>query len=227
SAETGTDTDCTRILSPPRNAGELGWLAHYRILKLLGRGGMGVVFQAEDTQLQRTVALKLIHPEFAANPVARERFLREARACAALRSDHVVTVYQVGQDRGLPFLAMEFLQGQTLEGRLRGERLPLPEVLRVGREIAAGLAAAHARGLIHRDVKPATIWLEAPTGRVKLLDFGLARAAGSHSGLTQTGRIIGTPEFMSPEQARGEDLDARSDLFGLGAVLYALCTGQK
>jgi urea transport system substrate-binding protein len=227
SGEIGTDIDYTRFLSPPQTSIELGWLAHYRILKLLGRGGMGVVFQAEDMQLQRLVALKAILPEFAANSVARQRFLREARACAALKSDHVVTIYQVGQDRDLPFLAMEFLQGQTLETRLQGERLPLREVLRIGRESAAGLAAAHARGLIHRDVKPANIWLEAPTGRVKLLDFGLARATGSRSDLTQMGRIVGTPEFMSPEQARGEDVDARSDLFSLGAVLYALCTGQK
>jgi urea transport system substrate-binding protein len=224
-AETGTD--CTRFLLPPETPDELGWLAHYRILKLLGRGGMGVVFQAEDTHLQRIVALKVVPPEFAANSTARERFLREARACAQLKSDHVVTIYQVGQDRDIPFLAMEFLQGQTLEDRLEGERLPLREVLRIGREIAAGLAAAHERGLIHRDIKPSNIWLESPTGRVKLLDFGLARATGSRSDLTQTGRIVGTPEFMSPEQGRGEELDVRSDLFSLGAVLYALCTGER
>src|SRR5579883_334643 len=224
-AETGTD--CTRFLLPPETPDELGWLAHYRILKLLGRGGMGVVFQAEDTHLQRIVALKVVPPEFAANSMARERFLREARACAQLKSDHVVTIYQVGQDRDIPFLAMEFLQGQTLEDRLEGERLPLREVLRIGREIAAGLAAAHERGLIHRDIKPSNIWLESPTGRVKLLDFGLARATGSRSDLTQTGRIVGTPEFMSPEQGRGEELDVRSDLFSLGAVLYALYTGER
>jgi urea transport system substrate-binding protein len=226
-AETGAETDCIRFLSPPETSDELGWLGHYRILRLLGRGGMGVVFQAEDTHLQRIVALKVIPPASAANSMARERFLREARACAQLKSDHVVTIYQVGQDRDIPFLAMEFLQGQTLEDRLEGERLPLREVLRIGREIAAGLAAAHERGLIHRDIKPSNIWLEAPTGRVKLLDFGLARATGSRSDLTQTGRIVGTPEFMSPEQGRGEELDVRSDLFSLGAVLYALCTGER
>jgi urea ABC transporter urea binding protein len=216
------------LLSAPMGPDELGWLAHYRVLKVLGQGGMGVVFQAEDSHLQRVVALKVIKHEFAGNSVARERFLREARACAALKDDHVVTIYQVGQDRDIPFLAMEFLAGQSLEDRIAlGEPLPLPEALRIGREIGAGLASAHGHGLIHRDIKPANIWLEAPSGRVKILDFGLARAGGARSDLTQTGRVVGTPEFMSPEQARGEELDPRSDLFSLGAVLYALCTGQK
>lgn len=218
----------SRVLTPPRTAAELGWLTHYRVVKVLGQGGMGMVLQAEDTHLQRTVALKVILPEFAANPVARERFLREARTCAALKSDHVVTIYQVGQDRDIPFLAMEFLQGHSLEDLLNeGKPLPLAEVLRLGREIASGLAAAHAHGLVHRDIKPANIWLEAPLQRVKLLDFGLARAASSRSDLTQTGRVVGTPEFMSPEQANGEELDPRSDLFSLGVVLYAMCTATK
>ncbi len=216
------------ILSAATGPDELGWMAHYRVLKVLGQGGMGMVFQAEDTQLQRVVALKVILPEFAANPAARERFLREARAGAALKNDHIVTIYQVGLDRDVPFLAMEFLQGQSLETRLEsGEALPIREVLRIGREVAAGLAAAHEQGLIHRDIKPANIWLEAPAGRVKLLDFGLARTAGSRSNLTQTSRVIGTPEFMSPEQARGLELDPRSDLFSVGVVLYTMCTGQK
>jgi urea transport system substrate-binding protein len=215
------------ILAPPTGPDELGWLANYRVLKIVGRGGMGVVLRAEDTHLQRIVALKVILPEIAANSLARERFLREARACAALKSDHVVTIYQVGQDRDTPYLAMEFLEGESLEDRLKkGERFSWTEVCRIGREAAAGLAVAHAHGLIHRDVKPANIWLEAGSGRVKLLDFGLARAAGGSTGLTRTGNIIGTPDFMSPEQARGEELDARSDLFSLGAVLYTMCSGQ-
>jgi serine/threonine-protein kinase len=189
---------------------------------------MGVVFQAEDTQLQRVVALKVILPENATNSEARERFLREARACAALHNDHVVTIYQVGQDQGIPFLAMEFLEGQSLQERLnRGGPLPVSEVLRIGREVATGLDSAHAHGLIHRDIKPANVWLEAPDGRVKLLDFGLARAAGSRSDLSQTGKVVGTPDFMSPEQARSQELDARSDLFSLGAILYTLCSGEK
>jgi serine/threonine-protein kinase len=216
------------LLSPPQASGELGWLGLYRVVKVLGQGGMGVVFQAEDSQLRRAVALKVMLPEVAANRAARERFLREARACAALKSDHVVTIYQVGQDRDIPFLAMELLQGQSLQEQLTpGGPLPVPEVLRIGREVAAGLAAAHAQGLVHRDVKPANVWLEAPAGRVKLLDFGLARPGGSRADLTQTGKVLGTPEFMSPEQARGQPLDARSDLFSLGAVLYTLCSGAK
>jgi urea transport system substrate-binding protein len=226
--ETGAPAEYASFLAEPLSLGELGWLAHYRVLKLLGRGGMGMVFEAEDVHLRRVVALKVILPEYAAHPAARERFLREARAGAALKSDHVVTVYQVGQDRDTPFLAMELLQGQTLEDRLlQGGPLPVPEALRIGREISAGLAAAHAQGVVHRDVKPSNVWLEAPTGRVKLLDFGLARAAGPKSDLTRIGDPVGTPEFMSPEQARGEQVDARSDLFSLGAVLYAVCSGHK
>ncbi len=255
SAETGFTVNYDSFLTPPLEEGELGWLAHYRVLEVLGQGGMGVVFRAEDSHLRRPVALKVILPEFAANSVARERFLREARAGAALKSDHIVTIYQVGQDHDVPFMAMELLEGLTLDQRLsRGELPPLSEALRIGREITEGLAAAHECGLIHRDIKPANVWLEAPSpppplppgargekqsplapggrgaggeGRVKLLDFGLARAAGSRSNLTATGKVVGTPEFMSPEQARGQELDVRSDLFSLGAVLYALCTGQK
>jgi urea transport system substrate-binding protein len=220
--------DLTRLLAPPQSPEELGWLGHYRVLEVLGRGGMGVVFLAEDTHLQRRVALKVMLPDLVASSAARERFLREARAGAALKSDHVVVVYQVGLDRDIPFLSMELLYGESLEDRLhRGERFAPREVLRIGREIADGLAAAHEQGLIHRDVKPANIWLEAPNGRVKVLDFGLARVTGSRSHLTQTGRVVGTPEYMSPEQARGEEVDARSDLFSLGAVLYALCSGHK
>jgi urea transport system substrate-binding protein len=234
SFETDALPDLARLLAPPQSPEELGWLAHYRILKVLGRGGMGVVFLAEDTHLQRQVALKVMLPDLVASSAARERFLREARAGAALRSDHVVVVYQVGLDRDVPFLSMELLRGESLDARLqRGERFSSREVVRIGREVADGLAAAHEQGLIHRDIKPANIWLEgepgasATGGRVKVLDFGLARFAGSRSNLTQTGRVVGTPEFMSPEQARGEELDGRSDLFSLGAVLYALCSGQK
>jgi urea transport system substrate-binding protein len=227
SAEADSLPDVTRLLAPPMSPGELGWLAHYRVLQVLGRGGMGAVFLAEDTHLQRPVALKVILPNLASSGTARERFLREARAAAALKTDHVVTVYQVGQDRDVAFLAMELLRGETLEDRLRrGERFSPAEVLRIGREMADGLATAHEHGLIHRDVKPANVWLEEPAGRVKILDFGLARTTGARSNLTQTGKVVGTPEFMSPEQARGEELDGRSDLFCLGAVLYALCAGQ-
>src|SRR5918911_656854 len=139
---------------------------------------MGVVFRGEDPHLLRPVALKALLPGLVSCPSSRQRFVREARAAASVRHDHVVTIYQVGEDRGVPFLAMELLEGEPLDGRLRREgRLPVPEVLRIGREIAEGLEAAHQRGLIHRDIKPANVWLEGKRGRVKILDFGLARAA--------------------------------------------------
>jgi WD40 repeat protein len=223
------------FLAPPQEPGELGRLGSYRVLEVLGTGGMGVVFRAEDVHLQRLVALKVVRPSLAAQATARQRFLREARATAALRHDHIVTIYQVGEDRGVPFLAMELLQGESVADRLKREApLPPAEVLRIGRQIADGLAAAHAHGLVHRDVKPGNIWLETHSGergvstpwfRVKLLDFGLARVVEEPGQLTQTGVIMGTPAYMAPEQAHGRPADARSDLFSLGCVLYHLATG--
>lgn len=205
-------------------------LGHYRIVKPLGRGGMGAVYLAEDTQLRRQAAVKLMLPDVALVAQARERFLREARAAAAVRNDHVVTVYQVGEQEGVPFIAMELLQGVTLDGYLAKETPGIAAIVRLGREIAEGLAAAHARGLVHRDIKPANIWLEAPNGRVKLLDFGLARPTkpdpDAASVVTHDGMVIGTPAYMSPEQARGEAVDFRTDLFSLGIVLYRLCAGE-
>src|SRR5262249_7503656 len=144
-----------------------------------------------------------------ADPVARQRFLREARAMAAVKHDHIVTIYQVGEDNDTPFLAMELLQGESLEhGLQRCPRPPLAEVLRIGRELAEGLAAAHSLGLIHRDVKPGNVWLEAPVGRIKLLDFGLAQAMTGDTRLTQSGFVAGSPGYIAPEQARGDRLDA-------------------
>ncbi len=219
-------SDGAEFLSPPRAAGELGWLAHYRVRKRLGAGGMGLVFLADDTFLERPVALKVMQPALAADPANRDRFLREARAAAQLTHDHVVTIHQVGEANGAPFLAMQLLQGESLDDYLaRGRKLSYAHVCRVGREVAAGLAAAHDRGLIHRDVKPANLWLEAPKGRVKILDFGLARPAGDAK-LTTSGMVLGTPAYMAPEQARGQPLDARCDLWSLGVVLYRLCTGR-
>jgi serine/threonine protein kinase len=210
----------------PRATGEIGWLDHYRILKQLGQGGMGVVYLAEDTQLGRQVALKVMQPACAAIPSNRERFLREARAAAALTHDHVVTIHQVGQFHGAPYLAMQFLQGESLDSYLRRKKPLTPgQICRIGREAATGLAAAHVRGLIHRDIKAANLWLEAPKGRVKILDFGLARI-DSDVNLTGSGQVLGTPAYMSPEQARAQPLDGRSDLWSLGVVLYRLCTGQ-
>jgi eukaryotic-like serine/threonine-protein kinase len=222
------DASLTDFLAPPRADDELGRLGNYRILKILGHGGMGVVFKAEDARLKRSVAVKAMLPTLAASPSAGQRFLREAQAMAAVEHDHIVRIYQVDEDRGVPFLAMEFLKGEPLDERLnRPEKLPLPEVLRIGREIAEALGAAHATGLIHRDIKPANIWLETPRNRVKILDFGLARAAAQDSSLTQQGAIIGTPAYMAPEQGRGGTVDARCDLFSLGVVLYRMCAGQQ
>src|SRR5437764_5748351 len=164
-----------------------------------------------------------MRPALASGKAARQRFLREARAAAAVKHDHIVTIYAVGEDRGVPFLAMEFLEGEPLDARLEREKnLPMAEVLRIAREISEGLAGAHDKGLIHRDIKPANVWLEGQWGRVKILDFGLARAAREHAQLTQTGAILGTPAYMAPEQARGETVDARCDLFSLGCVLYRM-----
>jgi serine/threonine protein kinase len=237
----GLPDEPTRFLAPPERPDEIGRLGPYRILAVLARGGMGVVFRAHDPALDRSVALKAMLPGEAAVPNARERFLREARAAAALKHPHVVTIFQVGEDRGAPFLAMEFLEGEPLDACIRREgRLPLAEVLRIGRETALALAAAHARGLVHRDVKPANLWLESvgdslcesqPTRgasglpSVKVLDFGLALVAADPAHLTQSGLVVGTPAYMAPEQAEGKPVDPRCDLFSLGCVLYQMCTG--
>ncbi|MBM4072923.1 MAG: serine/threonine protein kinase, partial [Planctomycetes bacterium] len=223
---TSADEEVWDFLAPPEQPDEIGRLGPYRVLKVLGAGGMGVVFQAEDPQLGRMVALKAMLPALAASPSAKKRFLREAKAAAAIKHDHIVTIHQVGEDRGAPFLAMEFLEGEPLDKRLeQAGKLPIAEVLRIGREMAEGLEAAHERGLIHRDIKPGNVWLEGRRARVKILDFGLARAASEESQLTQTGAIVGTPAFMAPEQAAGRTVDRRCDLFSLGCVLYRLTTG--
>lgn len=218
--------DLTQLLAPPKQADEIGRLGPYRVFKVLGAGGMGMVLLGEDSALRRRVALKVIRPELVAEATSRQRFLREARAMAAVKSDHVVVVHRVGEDRGVPFMAMEFLEGETLEARLRrARRLSAAEICRVGREVAEGLAAAHARGLIHRDIKPSNLWLERGTDRVKILDFGLAWL-NDNKPLTEDGYILGTPAYMSPEQAQSNPIDARSDLFSLGSVLYNAAAGE-
>jgi hypothetical protein len=192
---------------------------------------MGIVYRARDTVLGRPVALKVLPPDHAADPVARQRFLREAKAVAALRHDHIVVIYQAGEHGDTLYLAMEMLEGETLANRLRRQGpLPLREVLRWARELAAGLAAAHGAGLVHRDVKPGNLWIEegpgrSPPGRLKILDFGLARPAAPVAALTQSGMFVGTLGYLSPEQAGGEAVDHRSDLFSLGCVLYQMLTG--
>ncbi len=222
------------LLRPPHADGELGRLAHFAVTRLLGRGGMGAVFAADDLLLHRKVALKVMRPELTARPEARERFLREAQTAGGLEHDHVITVHHVAEDNGVWFIAMPLLKGEALDARLAREgRLPIPAVLKIGRETADGLAAAHSQGLIHRDIKPGNLWLEG-TGeaggvgfrRVKILDFGLARAVQDDQHLTADGGVLGTPAYMAPEQAAGEEVDHRTDLFSLGVVLYRCCAGE-
>ena len=224
----GTDLDEEiDFLAPAEQPNEIGRLGDYRVLEVLGVGGMGVVFRAEDPKLKRQVALKAMKPAVAASRSAKERFLREAQATASIEHDNIVRIYQVGEDSGVPFIAMEFLRGESLQTCLKREKkLDQRDVLRIGREIAQGLAAAHDRGLIHRDIKPDNVWIEAESGRAKILDFGLVRAAGDDAGLTRTGVVVGTPKYMAPEQAQGQSVDHRCDLFSLGSVLYHLATGK-
>jgi serine/threonine protein kinase len=222
-------TELTSFLAPAEEPDEIGRLGTYRVLEVLGSGGMGVVFKAEDPFLGRLVALKAMLPSLAAGDTARLRFLREARAAASVEHDHIVSIFQIGEDRGVPFIAMPLLQGESLDARVRRlspDTIPIPEVVRIGRQIAEGLQAVHARDLIHRDIKPANIWLEAPGSRVKILDFGLARTTTGEGQLTQIGAIVGSPAFMAPEQASRQSVDARCDLFSLGCVLYVMCTGE-
>jgi hypothetical protein len=217
------------FLSPPQAPDEIGRLGRYRVLRELGAGGMGVVFEAEDTRLERRVALKVMRVEAAAHTEGRARFLREAKAAASLDHEHIVAVFDMGEENGAPFLVLPLLKGESLEDRLRRERpLPLAEALRIAAEMAEGLAAAHEAGLVHRDVKPGNVWLTAPGGRVKLLDFGLARLVEGEGGMTRSGAVMGTPAYMSPEQAAGgKGVDGSADLFSLGAVLYELLTGRR
>lgn len=219
------------FLAPAQSEGELGRLGSYSVRKILGSGGMGIVFEAEDTLLKRQVALKVMKPELAANPVHRQRFLQEARSGASIPHDNIVTVYQVGLENGIPFLAMQYLQGESLAGRLQKQnKVAWPESLKIIREVVKGLGVAHESHLIHRDIKPDNIWLEVDYPgnlwkRVKILDFGLARSVTKADNHTGTGLIMGTPSYMSPEQARGLPLDGRCDLFSVGCVLYQMLTG--
>jgi len=208
-------------------AGELGWLGHYRVLGKLGRGGMGHVLRAEDVRLKRQVALKVMNKRFSSRPDSRQRFLDEARAVAAVHHDNVVTIFEVGETGGIPFMAMELLHGSTLQSWVaEGKPQPTEWILKTAAQLVSGLAAAHERGIIHRDIKPGNIWIQEPSGRAKVLDFGLALAAGPIDPADARGSVIGTPGYLSPEQARGEPLDDRSDLYSLGVVLYQLACGR-
>jgi serine/threonine protein kinase len=213
------------FLAPSARPDSLGRIGHYEVLQVLGQGGFGIVLRAFDEVLQRVVAVKVLSPQMAATSPARKRFIREARTSAQVRHENVVRVYEVGEEP-LPYLVMEFIPGETLQQRLdRVGPVEPAEVVRVGRQIADGLAAAHVTDLIHRDIKPGNILLEGGTQKVKLTDFGLARAADDAS-ISQSGIIAGTPMYMAPEQAKGEKLDQRADLFSLGSVLYQMAAGR-
>jgi two-component system LytT family response regulator len=212
-------------------------LAHYRILSLLGKGGMGEVFLAEDTRLHRKVALKVLLPEVAEDTEKLARFTQEARLASALSHPNAAHIYEIGEANGRHFLAMEYIEGQTLETRLTGEPLPLADLIGIAGQVADALDAAHARSIVHRDIKPANLMIDA-RGHVKVLDFGLAKllpAAGTEipsssqlatQFLTSGGVVLGTVSYMSPEQALGRDVDHRSDLFSLGVVLYQMASGK-
>jgi serine/threonine-protein kinase len=219
---TAHDSPSLDFLSPPEKPGQIGRLAHYEISEVIGQGGMGIVLKGFDSTLHRVVAIKVL---LAPNQAARKRFLREARAAAKITHDHVVTIHAV-DEANVPYLVMQYIAGVSLQERLdQGKPLELEPIVRIGYQIACGLATAHAQGLVHRDIKPANILLESGTERVKITDFGLARAIDDVS-MTQSGVVAGTPLFMAPEQARGEPLDHRADLFSLGSVLYMMCTGR-
>jgi eukaryotic-like serine/threonine-protein kinase len=216
------------FLDPPADGSHLGNLNNFEVVGVVGRGGMGIVLHAIDTCLQRHVAIKVLDPELSKDELAGKRFCREARAAASISHENVVAVHQVEHDetKNLPFLVMELITGVSLEKKLQREkRLSLREIVSIGMQTAAGLAAAHDKGLIHRDIKPGNILLEKSGSRVKLTDFGLARLAEDVR-LTRTGMVAGTPLYMSPEQAVGDEVDARSDLFSLGVVLYELASGE-
>jgi len=225
-AEESDDENPLGYLEPSSKPDSLGRLGHYEVLEVVGRGAFGTVLRAFDEKLHRVVAIKVLAPEMAATSPARKRFLREAQASAAIRHEHVVSIYAV-EEKPIPYLVMEYIPGLTLQQRLDEQGpLGISNVLRLGRQIAEGLAAAHAQDLIHRDVKPGNILLETSIhDRVKITDFGLARAADDAS-LTQSGMIAGTPMYMAPEQALGHKFDQRADLFSFGSVLYQMVSGR-
>ena len=215
------------FLRPGKRPGILGMLGDYEVEEVIGRGGMGIVLKAFDPALHRPVAIKVMATAaLLGSATARRRFAREAQAAAAVCHENVVTVHGVDEEDGLPYLVMQYVAGESLQTRLeRTGPLEVVEIVRIGLQTASGLAAAHAQGLIHRDIKPANLLLENGLPRVKITDFGLARTVDDVQ-LTQQGEVAGTPQYMAPEQARGETVDHRADLFSLGSVLYAMSTGN-
>jgi serine/threonine protein kinase len=224
----GDEGGWVHFLDPPdgERPEVLGKLGPYEVIEFLGRGGMGLVLKARDPALDRMVAIKVLTPALAHGANARRRFAREARAVAAVGNEHIVAIHAVDEFRGMPYLVMQYVPGRSLQDRLDASGpLEIKDILRIGTQAARALAAAHAQGVVHRDIKPANILLENCIERVKLTDFGLARAIDDAS-VTQSGVIAGTPQYMAPEQARGEPVAARADLFSLGAVLYAMAAGR-
>lgn len=216
------------VLDDSRRDDALGRFGPYDLLQAVGYGGMGVVFRAFEPSLNRTVAIKVLARQLASSPEARMRFHREAKAAAAINHPNVVTIHAVSEHAGLPFLVMEFVKGQSLHERIRTSApMDVLDILRIGSQVAAGLAAAHQRGVIHRDIKPANIMLENGVERVKITDFGLARVTLEGSDVSSAGCVMGTPAYMSPEQVAGKPIDARSDLFSLGCVIHGMVAGKS
>ena len=217
---------------PPSLTGQS--ISHYQIISLLGKGGMGEVYQARDTKLDRTVALKILPVEVSADAERMRRFVREAKAASALNHPHVATIYEIGEADGVSFIAMEYIEGQTLAAKINGTPLAISEIIAIGCQIADALDAAHSKGITHRDIKPANVMLNE-RGQVKVLDFGLAKIAQPQSidcnistlAKTQSGAVMGTPQYMSPEQVRGQEADHRSDIFALGLILYEMLSGRR
>lgn len=226
--EEGSTTFYEQIaLDAPTHPEMLGRIDGFEIEKVIGRGGCGVVYKGFDRELNRPVAIKILAPQLASNGIARQRFAREARAAAAVVHPNVVPIHSVSPGPERPYIVMSLVNGRSLEAHIRDHGpLELKDIVRIAQQIAAGLAAAHRQGLIHRDIKPANILLETDVSRVMITDFGLARAADD-AAITQTGWLAGTPHYMSPEQARGADIDQRSDLFSLGSVIYFMATGRE
>lgn len=215
------------ILAPSDLPDSMGRIGIYEVSGLVGRGGMGIVYKASDPALDRNVAIKVLDPTLAGLGAARQRFALEARAMASISHEHVVPIFSVDEHQGIPYFAMEYIAGGTLEARLRDSGpLDVLSVLRISRQIALALGAAHECGLVHRDIKPANILLDRGVERVRVADFGLARVNNDASH-TRSGFVAGTPQFMSPEQVRGEACTEQSDLFSLGSVMYAMCTGHS